>query len=559
MTAPGPPGDAYRALVTRLLLAARAGLPLVSFLEEITGTLLEATRSGAVVIRLERVLPRVRCRAIRPRGGPFRFVTDPPAPASPPGSGDHSPQARLCRALLAGRTGGPEHFTAGGAFVAGDLPRETRGVDVPGEGTLDLASWAVAGGFRSVALIPLRADADTFGLLQLIGERPGLFDDADLPFLEDVAAAVALAILHHRAQWAVQERVKELTCLYGIATIAGRADAPLDELLPGIVALVPPGWQYPERCAARMTLDGRTYETAGFVAGDVRQTAAVAVRGVVRGRLDVVYTASFPEMDEGPFLAEERSLINEIAHQLGLAIERREADAEQTRLQEQLRHVDRLATLGRMTAGAAHELNEPLGAILGFAELALRAGGVPPAAAADLDRIVRATLHAREVVKKMMFFGRQTPPRRVPVDLHLVVEEALSFLGRRLASQAVAVVRAFAPAPVRIAGDPGQLQQVVVNLVVNAIQAMPEGGTLTVRTGSGPDGVTLAVADTGVGMTSEVLGRVFEPFFTTKDEGQGTGLGLAVVHGIVAAHGGTIEAASEPGRGACFTARFPLT
>ena len=115
-------------------------------------------------------------------------------------------------------------------------------------------------------------------------------------------------------------------------------------------------------------------------------------------------------MHEGPFLIEERNLINEIARQIALVVEGRSAEEQQKRLQEQLYHADRLATLGKLTAGVAHELNEPLGSILGFAAARPRCSWTPAQVGQDLDKIVKAALHVREIIKKLMFFGRQTPP-----------------------------------------------------------------------------------------------------------------------------------------------------
>ena len=160
---------------------------------------------------------------------------------------------------------------------------------------------------------------------------------------------------------------------------------------------------------------------------------------------------------------------------------------------------------------------------------------------------MKASLHAREIIKKLMFFGRQTPPGIVSLDLNVVVEDALGFLQPQFTGQPVKLIRDLAPGLPRIMADPGQMQQVLVNLTVNAIQAMPEGGDLRIGTRVEGGSVLLIVEDTGHGMSEEVLRQLFVPFFTTKEVGQGTGLGLSVVHGIVTAHGGSI-AVEEPRR-----------
>jgi signal transduction histidine kinase len=258
-----------------------------------------------------------------------------------------------------------------------------------------------------------------------------------------------------------------------------------------------------------------------------------------------------------PFLEEEEKLVREIARQIGLLLERLERREEHAQLEAQLRHTDRLATIGKLTAGVAHELNEPIGSILGFTELIEQSVDLPRQAAEDLSRIHRAALHAREIIKKLMFFGRQTPPGQIPVDLNAIVEEGLSLLQPRLAKEKIRVIRKTDLNLPAVLADPRQLQQVVVNLAVNAIQAMPDGGELTVATHADGDGVVLRVEDTGVGMSEETLAQIFVPFFTTKEVGQGIGLGLSVVHGIVTAHHGTIRVESEEGVGSRFVIQLP--
>jgi len=355
----------------------------------------------------------------------------------------------------------------------------------------------------------------------------------------------------------LRERVKELTCLYSLSQLAHRPGVTLQEILQGTVDLLPVAWQSPDVAAARIVLDGQCFVTAGFAEGQPTQTARIVVDGRERGRIDVTYLKPSPPQDEGPFLKEERSLIDTVARQVAMIVQRRQADEDASRMHEQLRHADRLATIGQLAAGVAHELNEPLGSILGFAQLALKCPGLPDAAAGDLRKVVAAGLHAREIIRKLMLFARQMPPRKVPVSLNAIVEDGLSFLESRCVRSGIKVVRQFDPALPDVEVDPSQLHQVLVNLVVNAIQAMPRGGTLTLATTARDARICLVVEDTGIGMCEEVQKRIFLPFFTTKDIDEGTGLGLPVVHGIVVAHGGEIGVVSSPGRGTRFEVRFP--
>jgi signal transduction histidine kinase len=150
------------------------------------------------------------------------------------------------------------------------------------------------------------------------------------------------------------------------------------------------------------------------------------------------------------------------------------------------------------------------------------------------------------------------PLQKTQVNLNQVVEEGLRFLESQCTKSGIELVRALQPDLPDISADPSQLQQVLVNLVVNAIQASPSGGKLTIETHGGRDFVSLAVTDTGTGMTEEVKSKIFTPFFTTKDIDQGTGLGLAVMHGIVTSHRGVIHVESEVGRGSRFEVQLPL-
>jgi signal transduction histidine kinase len=363
--------------------------------------------------------------------------------------------------------------------------------------------------------------------------------------------------LSYSAKAALTERVKELTCLYGIAQIAGQPDTSLEETIQGIVEILPPAWQYPETAFARIILDGISYTTQGFRECRQKQVAEIIVEGMPRGIVELVYVDEKPDLDEGPFLKEERNLINAVARQVALVIERKQAEKDKLKLHNQLLHADRLATIGMLAAGVAHELNEPLGNILGFAQLAKKCPGLPDSAEHDIGKIETASLHAREIIQKLLVFARQSPPHKTHVNLNQVVEDGLYFFEARCTREGIELIRLLSSDLPEITADPGQLNQLLVNLVVNALQSMPGTGKITVKTRFSDHNVYLVVKDTGFGMSKEVLDKIFVPFFTTKDVGHGTGLGLPVVYGIVTAHGGTIDVKSEPGRGTRFEIQLP--
>ncbi|MGB2863593.1 MAG: ATP-binding protein, partial [Sedimentisphaerales bacterium] len=332
----------------------------------------------------------------------------------------------------------------------------------------------------------------------------------------------------------------------------------LEETIQDIVELLPPAWQYPEITFARIILDGISYTTQGFRECRQKQTGEIIVGGVPRGVVELVYAEEKPVLDEGPFLKEERNLIDAVARQVALVIERRQAEEEKVKLHSQLLHADRLATVGMLAAGVAHELNEPLGNILGFAQLAKKCPELPASAEHDIGKIEAASLHAREIIQKLLVFARQAPHQKTQVNLNQVVEDGLYFFEARCAKEGIELVRQLSPDLPKITADPGQLNQLLVNLVVNALQSMPGPGKITVQTRFSGHNVYLIVEDTGTGMSKEVLDKIFIPFFTTKDVGHGTGLGLPVVYGIVTAHGGKIDVKSEPGCGTRFEIQLPV-
>ena len=494
--------DDYPALSQEILRYANRGTPRIEFLTEVSGIFLRFSRCDALAIE----------------------VRDPDL---------------HYRWEFAQRHARPPQFTVLG----------------PGRGGASRAD--ASDPYRSTASVEFACDDRTDGILEAKALVPDYFDRAGVERLRLMAQTLGLAIADRRAQWALRERVKELTCLYGIGRIARQSDTPLEDALQAIAALLPPAWQFPEIACSRIVLDGLSFVTPGFRDGPHRQSAAIIVNDGTRGEVEIVYTAERGEFAEGPFLKEEYSLIETVARELAAIVERREAEEYRANLQTQLRHADRLATIGQLAAGVAHELNEPLGSILGFAQLAQKHPDLPASPAKDLERIVKSCLHARDVIHKLLLFARQKAPLKARVNLNRIVEEGLYFLESRCAKAGVSITRELEPKLPEIDADPSQLHQVLVNLVVNGIQAMPGGGSLTIETRTGPESVFLAVKDTGAGMSEEIQAKIFTPFFTTKDIDQGTGLGLAVVHGIVTSHGGSIRLESTPGLGSRFEIRLP--
>ncbi len=413
--------------------------------------------------------------------------------------------------------------------------------------------------FASSVLLPLSNKNTRVGLLRIAWKDRIRLSLSSVEALEDWADTLIRVFFQRMSVVALNERVKELTCLYGIARIFEQRDLPTDQMLFRIVEMLPPAWQYPEVATARIIYDNNSFVSTGFQEGQAHQVADIIVAGQLRGLVEVFYAEERPMMDEGPFLREERSLISTVARQLGFVLEEREIRSDRTTLHDQLLHADRLATIGQLGAGVAHELNEPIGSILGFAQLLQKTEGLPRQAVNDIDRIVKASLHAREVVKKLLIFGRKVPFQKSLTDINTVIEDALFFLESRCTKEGINVERLLESDLPLLQADAAQLRQVVVNLVVNAMHAMQKGGALTIQTKRSGQTVLLIVKDTGAGMNEDALRSIFVPFYTTKALHEGTGLGLPVVHGIVTSHGGTIRVDSRPGQGARFEIAFPVS
>jgi len=555
--------DDFLSLTHRIMHLAFQGLLRVDFLHEASKILLEFAQCDSVEMWLMERGKFYRSEVAFSEKPPFHFeimpyTIDAEGRAVPELAGN-LPLERICLNIFSGKFD-PDlpYFTKTGSFWTGKTAESLAALTTkekrsrPGKQTK-------AEPFNSIAVIPVPVEQKNIGLLQLRSAVPDFFSAEEIAFFEAVSQSLGIALSHRRAQVELRERVKELTCLFGMARLAEQPDRSLREVLQGIVELLPPAWLFPEIVSARITLDEEVFTTLRFHESAHKLSAPITVGGVNQGKVEIFYSEEKPELDEGPFLKEERILIDGVARDIALIKVRKQAEEDKTRLQEQLQHADRLATIGQLSAGVAHELNEPLGTILGFSQLIHREPDLTDPVKRDIEKIMKASLHAREVVKKLMLFARQTPPKKVRVNLNRIVEEGLFFLESRCTKEGIELVRALEENLPEVTADPSQLTQVLVNIVVNSIQAMPDGGVLTIQTGTSAESVSLIVKDTGCGMSENVKKKIFLPFYTTKDVGQGTGLGLAVVHGIVNSHRGTIFVDSMEGEGTRFEIRLPIT
>jgi two-component system NtrC family sensor kinase len=232
--------------------------------------------------------------------------------------------------------------------------------------------------------------------------------------------------------------------------------------------------------------------------------------------------------------------------------------------QEEMLRVERMASIGKLAAVVAHEINNPLAGILTYAKLLKKRLSREPQPNAEnismLDLMESESRRCGEIVKNLMTFGRPTSMNREPCDLNAVIDRCVRLVQHQLELKSIELHLNLNKDLPSVRCDQGQIEQVILALVINAIDALPTGGNLSLTTRMGPNGEAfqIEVRDDGVGMPRDVLAKMFEPFFTTKEHGRGLGLGLAISRNIVDRHGGRIEVASEPGHGTTFTITLPL-
>ena len=278
------------------------------------------------------------------------------------------------------------------------------------------------------------------------------------------------------------------------------------------------------------------------------------------GEIRVVYRENDIVLDEAGWPIAQFSVFKDVT-------EAHAAQAREKELQRQLLHSQKLEALGTLAGGVAHDLNNTLVPILALSKLAVEALPEGSGLHDDILTIYRASERARDLVKQILAFSRKQNAAKQHVDLARVTRDALQMLRATLPAT-IQIADQILEVP-RVLGDPGEMHQVIINLVTNAGHAIGSSlGKITVRlwgaaerepslAGEAGSVVCLSVGDTGCGMDQATLDRIFEPFFTTKSVGEGTGLGLSVVHGIVTRHGGRIEVRSTPGEGSKFTVALP--
>ncbi|TVZ60392.1 phospho-acceptor domain-containing protein [Flavobacteriaceae bacterium MAR_2010_105] len=354
----------------------------------------------------------------------------------------------------------------------------------------------------------------------------------------------------------LKERIKELTCLYEVSSIIVNADfEQLEHTFRAIAFSLKKAFQFPENTNILIETQTATSKTGELSNRSSSISTSILIFNKPKGKI----TAFLNEMnsDSQSFLNEEQLLIDNVAIKIGSFLERIEIQNNERSLIRQMEHADRLSILGELTAGIAHELNTPLANILGFAELLKSRLEQDNQALADLNKIINNAIFSREVVKKLMFFACEMPQVMKPVNIVTIIKESIKLLEPTFRKNEIKYLVKIEDETLMLRADPVQITQIIFNLLMNAIYFSPKNGLVTLEAIQNEKSIILKLRDEGEGLSEAALQKVFQPFYTTKPVGEGSGLGLSVVHGIVASHKGTITVKNHSKKGAIFEVQLP--
>jgi two-component system, cell cycle sensor histidine kinase and response regulator CckA len=493
----------------------------------------------------------------------------------PPGDGSPA-LACLCGRVLSGRTDPTESFfSRGGSFFS---PRFQKLVSIVDDSrTGPLKGRCVFERFETLALIPLARATEIIGLLQLSDPRPDLLSIDDIAFLEQLGASVSVAVDQHR-YWAENERwvseadknTKEKFCravraipeAIGVASLEDGTFLDVNDIFLEVMGV------------RREQVIGRTAEELGiWAAPEARRTYFERLRKERRLRGFEAKMRVNSRQIRDFLISGEVAEIEGRPYSLNLFLdvtEQKQGEVARQNLQNRLFDAQKDDAVQTLAAGVSHDFNNLLGGIMGGLSLMEIKVGSHTKLHQEIEEIMKLVERGANLTNQLLGFARLGKNKSRPMDLNKLTEKTAEMFGRTRTD--IAICTRYARGPQVIDADGTQIEQVFLNLLVNAGQAMPEGGDLTVLTEpielsaeqalahdvAPGKYVKLSVTDTGVGMDAETRERIFEPFFATKIAGHGTGLGLASVLGIVKNHGGLVTVGSELGEGSTFSVLLPV-
>lgn len=354
----------------------------------------------------------------------------------------------------------------------------------------------------------------------------------------------------------LKERIKELTCLYEVSSIMVNANAEfIEDTLQAIAFSIKKAFQFSTETEIEIMVASQVISTNKIIENTISITTQISLFNKDEGQITAYLAAK--NFNSTDFLKEEQLLLDNIALKVGGLLERLEIKKNETSLKRQMERADRLGILGEITAGIAHELNTPLANILGFAELLKDDLSTNKNVSNDLDKIIKNAIFSREVVKKLMFFACEMPQEMKRVNIIPNIKNAINLLDASFRKEQVKYIVKIDEKEIWLKADQIQLTQIIFNLLINAIYFSPKNGLVTIEAKTTTKEIILKISDEGKGFSLKDLDKIFQPFFTTKPIGEGSGLGLSVVHGIVASHKGRITAENNPKKGATFTITLP--
>ncbi len=432
-------------------------------------------------------------------------------------------------------------------------------------------------GIRTMMVVPLISKDQVIGILHLQSLKPDAYKEMDMRLAERVGNQIAGAIVNAQL-FAERKRAEE-----ALRKSEGKFQKLFDE--------APVGYQEIDSEGRIIRINRTELDMLGYTAEEMLgryvwefitdEESRQKVKGKLAGAIPTgrAFDRPFQRKDGTTFPAvmEDRALLDSEGKITGIratiqdVTERKRAEEEKALLQEQLRQSQKMEAIGKLAGGVAHDFNNLLTVIQGYSELILKGLNPDNRLCQDVREILNASERASSLTRQLLAFSRKQVLQPKVLDLNLHVSNMDKML-RRMIGEDIELVTLLAKDLGRIKADPGQIEQVILNLAVNAKDAMLSGGKLTIETANVEldenyarshiiitpgNYVILSVSDTGVGITPEIKERIFEPFFTTKEKGKGTGLGLSTVYGIVQQSGGNIWVYSEPGLGTTFKIYLP--
>lgn len=352
----------------------------------------------------------------------------------------------------------------------------------------------------------------------------------------------------------LEERIKELTCFYDLLTIMQKEET-FEEALPQFATIIASAFLYAPDAIVELKLEHYHFFSKPAPDETVYIQNKLIAFNETKGFIKVHYPK--PNYKKNAFIPEELLLLNKVAVEISTFCEKKIARDRNALFERNAAHFDRLSILGEITAGIAHELNTPIGNILGFAEL-IQKQDCNAQVINDVSKIVKSAIYSREIVKKLMFFSCDMPQNAERIKLRPLFIQVLILLEPNCKKSKVITKLIFDDDALEAQVDSVQLTQVLFNILINAIYAAPENSSITINVTHDNNNFYINIADQGKGIADSIKQKIFEPFFTTKPLGEGTGLGLSVVHGIIKSHKGSITAKDNLPTGAIMSLSLPL-